>query len=106
MTGRKSQVREFCSVRDVGIELYGNNTTSEIKGDCVIKNGEFTIRNVHYVDGLQHNLISVSELVVSELDEEGLVTEHKETGNVLLKSKRKGDVYPLHMKHIERKPSI
>lgn len=87
MTGRKSQVREFCSVRDVGIELYGNNTTSEIKGYCVIKNGEFTIRNIHYVDGLQHNLMSVSEL-----DEEGLVTEHKETGNVLLKSKRKGDV--------------
>lgn len=60
---------------------------------------------------MQHNLISVSQLVVGiglkvTFDEDGSEIIHKETKKVILKSKRKGEIYPLYMNPIEGKPSI
>lgn len=60
MIGRKSQLREFHSLKDVGRVKYGNNTTGEIKGYGMIINREFTIRKVAYVEDLQHNLMCIS----------------------------------------------
>nr|KAJ0221104.1 hypothetical protein LSAT_V11C200063580 [Lactuca sativa] len=58
-----------------------------------------------YVERLKYNLISVSELVVGTsnqviFDVEGWVISNKETKEVLLKSKRKGDILTLDMKPI------
>ena len=76
MTGRKEELREFRSLKDGGIVKYGNNSFGTIKGYGMITNGEFSIRKVAYVEGLQHNLISVSQLVVGtrlkvSFDDEG-----------------------------------
>ena len=60
MTGRKEELREFRSLKDGGIVNYDNNSFGTIKGYGMITNGEFSIRKVAYVEGLQHNLISVS----------------------------------------------
>ena len=62
---------------------YGNNETGEIKGYGIITNGNFIIRKVAYVEGLQHNLISVSQLVVGtsiklSFDKEDSEIIHKE----------------------------
>ena len=43
---------------------FGNNSLGEIKGYRMITNGDFSIRKVAYVEVLQHNLISVSQLGV------------------------------------------
>ena len=77
----------------------------------MITNREFSIRNVAYVEGLQHNLISVSQLVVwiglkVSFDGEGSEIIEKKTKEVLLKSKRKGEMYPLNINPIRGKPSI
>ena len=72
----------------------------------MITNGELSIRKVAYVEGLQHNLISVSQLVVGtglkvSFDDEGSEIIEKETKTVLVKSRRKGEMYPLNLKHIK-----
>ena len=64
MTGRKEELREFRSLKDGGSVKFGNNSYGTIKGYGMITNGDFSIRKVAYVEGLQHNLISVSQLVV------------------------------------------
>ncbi|KAI3766946.1 hypothetical protein L2E82_17026 [Cichorium intybus] len=71
----------------------------------MITNGEITIRKVAYVEGLQHNLISVSQLVVGtglkvSFDEEGSELIEKKTKKTVLKSKRKGEMFPLDMRPI------
>ena len=76
MTGRKEELREFRSLKDGECVKYGNNSYGTIKGYGMITNGDFTIRKVTYVEGLQHNLISVSQLVVGtglkvSFDDEG-----------------------------------
>ncbi|XP_052619752.1 uncharacterized protein LOC128126067 [Lactuca sativa] len=60
MTGRKEELREFRSLKDGGNVKYGNNSFGRIKGYGMIMNGDFSIHKVAYVEGLQHNLISVS----------------------------------------------
>ena len=64
MTGRREELREFRALKDGGCVKYGNNSYGMIKGYEMITNGEFSIWKVAYVKGLQHNLISVSQLVV------------------------------------------
>ena len=76
MTGRREERKEFWSLKDGGCVKYGNNSYSTIKGYGMITNREFTIRKMAYVEGLQRNLISVSELVVGtglkvSFDDEG-----------------------------------
>ncbi|KAI3523774.1 hypothetical protein L1887_02170 [Cichorium endivia] len=111
MTERKEYLREYKSLKNGGIVRYGNKATGEIRGFEMIKNGEFSIRKVAYVEGLQHNLISVSQLVVGSglkvsFDEEGSKIIEKKTKTIILKSKREGEMYPLNMKPIKGKPSI
>ena len=101
----------FRSLKDGGIVKYGNNSFGTIKGYGMITNGEFSIRKVAYVEGLQHNLISVSQLVVGtglkvSFDDEGSEIVEKKSSNVLLRSKRKGEMYPLNLNPIKGKPAI
>ena len=55
-------------------------------------NGQFTVNRVAYVEGLQHNLIRKSQLIVGTgnqvvFNEEGNIISNVETKEVLLKSK-------------------
>ena len=60
MTGRKEELREFRALKVGGRVKYGNNSLGEINGYGMITNGEIFICKVAYVEGLQHNLRSVS----------------------------------------------
>ena len=111
MTGRKEELREFRSLKDGGCVKYGNNSYGTIKGYDMITNGDFSIRKVAYVEGLQHNLISVSQLVVGtglkvSFDDEGSEIIEKQSKKVLLKSERKGEMYPLNLNPIRGTPAI
>ena len=111
MTGRKEELREFRSLEDGGCVKYGNKSYGTIKGYGMITNGDFSIRKVAYVEGLQHNLISVSQLVVGtglkvSFNDEGSEIIQKQSKKVLLKSKRKGEMYPLNLKLTRGKPAI
>ena len=64
MTGRKEELREYRDLKNGGLVKFGNNVIGEIKGYGMITNGDFLIRKATYVEGLQHNLISVLQLIV------------------------------------------
>ncbi|XP_023738669.1 uncharacterized protein LOC111886644 [Lactuca sativa] len=53
ITGRKEELMEFQSLQDGGCVKYGNNSFGTIKGYDMITNGDFSIRKVAYVEGLQ-----------------------------------------------------
>lgn len=63
MTGRKEELQKFRALKDGGRVKLGNNSHGEIKGYAMITNGEFSICKVADVEGLQHNPISVLQLV-------------------------------------------
>ena len=47
---------------------FGNNRKGQIKGYGVIVRGDLDTNQVAYVNGLKHNLISVSQLYDNGLD--------------------------------------
>lgn len=77
----------------------------------MIMNGEFSIRKVAYVEVLQQNLISVSQLVMGtglkvSFDVDGSYIIEKNSNKVLLKFKRKGKMYLLNLNPITGKLAI
>ena len=77
----------------------------------MITNGDFSIRKVAYVEGLQHSLVNVSQLVVGivlkvSFDDEGSEIIEEKTKTVLLKSQQKGKMYPLNLNPIRGKPVV
>ena len=92
MTRRKDHLRDFRSIENAGVMKFGNNKKCQVKGYGKVTNGQFTVNRVAYVEGLQHNLISVSQLVVGTrnqvvFNEEGSVISKVETNERLLKLK-------------------
>ena len=62
MTGDKSKLSDFVS-KDGGYVTFGDNNKGKIMGEENIGNQYKTqIKNVLYVDGLKHNLLSISQL--------------------------------------------
>ena len=110
MTGKKEYLRDFIKLDNTGVVKLRNNNKFSIKGYGKITNGIYMIKQVTYVKRLQHNLISVSQLVVGignqvTFDEEGSVISNKNSKEVLLKSKRKWEMFTLDLKPIILLPS-
>jgi hypothetical protein len=62
MTGDKNSFLSL-ELRDGGLVTFGNNEKASIKGKGIIgKVNSAKIENVHFVEGLKHNLISISQL--------------------------------------------
>ena len=111
MTGKKENLRDFRSLKNGGVVKFGNNHKCQVRGYGKITNGQFTVNRVAYVEGLQHNLISVSQLVVDTGNQvlfnvEGSIILNVYTKEVLLKSKRKGDMFTLDINPIVGKPAV
>nr|KAJ0223056.1 hypothetical protein LSAT_V11C200087080 [Lactuca sativa] len=82
MTSHKENLRDLRKLENAGVVKFGNNHKCKVKGYGKVMNGKFTVNRVAYVDGLHHNLISVSQLVVETgnqviFDEEGSVITNK-----------------------------
>ena len=111
MTGRKENLRDYRSLENARVVKFGNNHKCQVKGYGKVTNGNFTVNRVAYVEGLQHNLISVSQLVVGTgnqvvFNEEGSIISNVKTNEILLKSKRYGDMFTLDIKPIVGKPAV
>ncbi|KAI3739799.1 hypothetical protein L2E82_30211 [Cichorium intybus] len=105
MTGKKEYLRDYRTLDDAGNVRFGNNETCPIRGYGKITNGEFTISRVAFVEGLKHTLVSISQLVVGTgnavtFNNQGSVITKEETKEVLLKSERKGSMFPLNLKPV------
>ena len=64
MTGRRECLRNFQSIDNGGVVRTADSSRCPLLGYGSITNGPVTIERVAYVEGLQHNLISISQLVV------------------------------------------
>ena len=66
MTGCKPLLCDFQS-EDGPKVTFGDNSTGSTKGYGVLTNGTISFSKVAYVDGLKHNLISISQQCDAEL---------------------------------------
>ena len=97
MTGDKSKLADLIYKKG-GYVTYADNNKGKILGEGNIRNQDkIVIRNVLYVDGLKHNLLSMSQLCDKGLKVKFnhnlcLVSEQK-IGKVMLCGKRSGNIY-------------
>ena len=68
MTGNKELLFEYEEKIGGGSVTFGDNIKGQTKGYRVIVRGDVDINQVAYVNGLKHNLISVSHLYDNGLD--------------------------------------
>ena len=103
MTGDKSKLTDFVS-KDGGYITFGDNNKGKIMGEGNIGNRYKTqIKNVLYVDGLKHNLLSISQLCDTgfniEFNKNYCHISEAMSGEVVHISKRTGNIYMLNIKH-------
>ncbi|KAK8956709.1 hypothetical protein KSP39_PZI001099 [Platanthera zijinensis] len=68
MTGTKSNLREFIQVKDRPKVIFGGADKGITRGYGKISNGLVTFTKLAYVKGLEHNLISISQLCDLDYD--------------------------------------
>ncbi|KAI3715213.1 hypothetical protein L6452_22185 [Arctium lappa] len=69
MTGDRGLLSSYKEKLGGGSVTFGDNKKGQIKGYGVIAKGDIDVNRVAYVDGLKHNLLSVSQLCDNGLDE-------------------------------------
>lgn len=85
-----------------GTVTFGDDTTCQIIGKGKIGNGKVYIDNVHHVEGLKYNLISVSQLmdsghkVIFEKDKCAIIHA---SHNVPLVANREGNIYIINFEN-------
>src|SRR6187200_3024829 len=99
MTGSKALLSDFVK-RDGPAVTYGDNSKGKTKGFGTIKCKSVEFKNVSYVKGLQHNLISISQICDADYEvhfnkKEGKVIDSKMVP--VLTANRQNDIYVLDM---------
>jgi len=101
MTGNKHCFISFVK-REGGAVTFGNNNKGQIKGKGIIgKNNSAKIEYVQYVEGLKHNLLSISQLCDNgfEVIFKPNICEVKKvsTRNIFFTVSRKKNLYILYL---------
>lgn len=100
----------FKPVKNGGYVTFGNDENGVIKGYGFLTNGNFAVQRVAYVHGLKHNLINVAHLCNVghrvEFDKGYSYIWNETRFRCLATSKRHGNMYPLAMQMIIRKPQL
>ena len=104
MTGDKSRFMEL-KPKSGEVVIFGDNSKSHIEGIGFIGNqSSILIGNVLYVDGLKHNLLSISQLCDKgfnvAFDANCCKIINIETNNVVLIGHRIGNIYMVHLDDI------
>ena len=104
MTGDKQCFISFIK-KEGGSVTFGNNDKGQVKGKGIIgKNNSAQIEDVQYVEGLKHNLLSISQLCDSgfEVVFKPNICEVKQTssGKILFSGIRKKNLYVLYLDDI------
>ncbi|KAI3702156.1 hypothetical protein L6452_27882 [Arctium lappa] len=92
MTGDKELLSSF-KAKSGGAVTFGDNMQGQIKGYGELSRGNVSVSKVAYVDGLKHNLISISQLCDHGFDvkfqRKYCSLLHSESGQELLRADRK-----------------
>ncbi|KAI3729523.1 hypothetical protein L6452_18183 [Arctium lappa] len=99
MTGQKDLLTEYKEEKGPSV-TFGGNGKGFTRGFGVLSNGTTTFRRVAYVDGLKHNLLSISQLC--DKDYEVRFTKKacsvlNEKGKLALSGHRRENVYVIDM---------
>ena len=99
MTGFKSLLDDYVK-KDDPVVTYGDNSKGQTKGFGTIKCKTVEFKNVSYVKGLKHNLVSISQLCDADYEvhfnkKEGKVIDSKKVS--VLTANRREDIYVLDM---------
>ena len=99
MIGKKNLLSDYKEEKGPSV-TFGGNGKGYTRGFGVLSNGTTTFRRVAYVEGLKHNLLSISQLC----DKDNKVTFDKKSCFVFDKKEklalsgyRSGDVYLIDM---------
>ena len=96
MTGDSTLLTRFEERAGPSI-TFGDDSKGYTKGYGLISKGNVIIEEVALVDGLKHNLLSISQLCDRGYQvcftSEACIVSHKKDGNVILSGNRKGNVY-------------
>ncbi|KAJ9545004.1 hypothetical protein OSB04_024711 [Centaurea solstitialis] len=109
MTGTLELLSHY--VNKEGISMaFGGNKKGKIKGYGMIVKGEITANQVSYVDGLKHNLISVSQLFDNGMDVmfkiKYCIVYKADTLTEVMRANRRGDLYLLSFDTLDEKEEI
>ncbi|XP_024976198.1 uncharacterized protein LOC112514096 [Cynara cardunculus var. scolymus] len=99
MIGNKSLLINYVSEPGPAV-TFGDNSRGTTKGYGVLSNGSVTFNRVAYVDGLKHNLLSISQLCDLNFIvkfEENQCTILDSSGKKVLTGIRKDNVYVINM---------
>ncbi|KAI3735591.1 hypothetical protein L6452_15098 [Arctium lappa] len=99
MTGQKDLLTEYKEEKGPSV-TFGGNGKGFTRGFGILSNGTTTFRRVAYVDGLKHNLLSISQLC--DKDYEVRFTKKacsvlNEKGKLALSGHRRENVYVIDM---------
>jgi len=99
MTGDRSLFLTL-RMKEGGTVGFGGNQTGKIIGSGTIGNSSISINNVWLVDGLNHNLLSISQLcdngygVLFVKNNYTVITTHDQS--IVFKGKRRNNVYKVN----------
>ena len=96
MTGYQSLLTRFEEKAGPGV-TFGDDSKGFTLGYGMIKKDNVIIEKVALVDGLKHNLLSISQLCDNgkkvHFSQESCFIANKESGNILLTGNMKGNIY-------------
>ncbi|KAI3759537.1 hypothetical protein L6452_07424 [Arctium lappa] len=110
MTGDRGLLSSYKEKHGGGYVTFGDNKKGQIKGYGVIAKGDIDVNRVAYVDGLKHNLLSVSQLCDNRLavmfKRQYCSLLKEDTTIELLRAKRRGDLYLMDFKSTNREEKL
>ncbi|KAI3715136.1 hypothetical protein L6452_22105 [Arctium lappa] len=103
MTGNKELLSSF-KAKSGGAVTFGDNKQGQIKGYGELSRGNVSVLKVAYVDGLKHNLISISQLCDHgfnvKFQRKYCSLLHSESVQEMLRADRKGNLYRMNFTKI------
>ena len=83
---------------------FGGNQKGKIIGTGIVGNSSLSIKNVWLVDGLKHNLLSISQFCDSgfivKFDKEACTVINDSDKSILFKGLRRGNVYKVNLSEL------
>jgi len=88
------------TMKEGGNVKFGGNQSGKIIGTGTIRNASISINNVWLVDGLKHNLLSISQFCDNGydvlFDKTSFTVVNKNDNSIIFKGKRMENVYKIN----------
>ncbi|WJX61599.1 hypothetical protein P8452_46671 [Trifolium repens] len=103
MTGERHMFQTL-TLKEGGTVGFGGKQKGKIIGTCTVGNSSLSINNVWLVDGLKHNLLSISQFCdsgfVVMFDKDACTVTRDSDKSVVFRGLRKGNVYKINLSEL------